>query len=88
MGEIDVAFLGLPLIAHHIDFIAGLNLRLALMVKHFGQGQHALGLGANVNDDVSGSELQHSAFEDVVLAGLLFLYFRGERFKGGCEVFG
>ena len=82
MGKVDVALFSLALLAHHVDFIAGLDLGFAFVVEHFGQGQHAFGLRANVNYNVSGSELQHRAFEDPVLTSLLLFYFGGERFKG------
>ena len=50
--EVDVAFLGLALVAHHVDFVAGLYLGLALVIEHFGERQHAFRLGANVDHHV------------------------------------
>ena len=47
--KVDVAFLGLALVAHHVDFVAGLELGLALVIEHFGERQHAFGLGADVD---------------------------------------
>ena len=35
--EVDVAFLGLALFAHHVDFVAGLEPGLALVVQNFRQ---------------------------------------------------
>ena len=50
--EVDVAFLGLALVAHHVDLVAGLELGLALVIEHFRQRQHAFRLGADIDDHV------------------------------------
>ena len=86
MGKVDIAFLGFALFPHHIDGIAGLELGLALVVQHFGQRQHAFRLGANIDHDVGGGQLQHRALEDVVLTGGFFALC-GEGFQRGGEIF-
>ena len=86
MGEVDVPLFCLALLPHDVDFVAGLDLGLAFVVENLGQRQHAFGLRADINHDVGGSELQHRAFEDVVLAGLLFFHFGGESFESGGKV--
>ena len=85
--EVDVAFLGLALVAHHVDFVAGLELGLALVIEHFRQRQHAFRLGADVDYHVRGGQLQHRAFDDAVFADGLF-GFGGEGLQHGGEVFG
>ncbi len=56
------------------------------MVQHFGEGQHAFGLGADIHDDVGAGDLQHGALDDVVLAGGFFAL-GSEAFERGGEVF-
>ena len=56
------------------------------MVEHFGQRQHAFGFRADIDHNMSRGQLQHRAFKDVVLAGLLFLHFGGESFQSGGKV--
>ena len=87
VGEVDVPFLGLALVAHDGDFVAGLEAGLARVVHHFGDRKHALGFGANVHDDMRGSDLQHGALDDVVFAGGFF-GLGGEGLESGGEVFG
>ena len=78
--EVDVAFLGVTLLAHHINFVARLHLRLAFVIQHFRQRQHAFRLGAHVYDNVGRRQLEHRAFDHAVFShGLLGL--RGEAFK-------
>ena len=72
VGEVDVAFLGLTLVAHDGDLVAGLEARLAGVVHHFGDGEHAFGLGADIHHHVGGGNLQHRALDDVVFAGGFF----------------
>src|SRR5258708_5734234 len=67
MREIDVAFFGLSLLAHHLNFVTRLHLRLAFLIEHLRQRQHAFRLGADVDHHVRGRELQHRAFDDAVL---------------------
>ena len=70
--EVDVAFFGLSLVAHDVNFVAGLELGLALVVEHFGQRQHAFRLGADIDDDVRRRQLEHRALDDAVFADGLF----------------
>ena len=76
MREIDVPFLSLALVAHDGDFVAGLELGLAFVIKHLRQRKHALRLGSNVDDDVGSGELEHRADEDFVLANGFFAFRR------------
>src|SRR5580658_2510332 len=85
--EVDVAFLGLALLAHHIDFVAGLELGLALVIEHFRQRQHAFRLGTDIDDHVGRGELQHRAFNDAVFTDRFF-GFGGEGLQHGGEVLG
>ncbi len=87
VGEVDVAFLGLTLVAHHVDFVAGLEAGIAGVVQHFGERQHALGLGADIHHHVGGGDLQHGALDDVVFAGGFF-GLGSETLERGGEVFG
>ena len=75
--EVDVALFGFALVAHHVDFVAGLELRLALVIEHFRERHHAFGLRADIDDHVGAGQLQHGAFDDVVFADR-FLGFGGE----------
>ena len=65
----------------------GLNARLALVVENFGQGQHAFGLGADIDDHMGAGKFQHRALDDAVFADGFFGFGR-ERFERGGEVFG
>src|ERR1022692_3615237 len=56
--EVDVAFLGVSLLAHHINFVARLYLRLAFVIQHFREGQHAFRLGAHIHYNVGGSQFE------------------------------
>ena len=85
--EVDVAFLGRALVAHHVDLVAGLELGLALVIEHFRQRQHAFRLGTDVDDHVRAGQLQHRAFDDAVFTHGLF-GFGGEGLQHGGEVFG
>src|ERR1022692_3814699 len=84
--EVDVPFLSLPLLAHHLDFVTGLHLRLALVVKNLRKRQHAFRLGSDVDHHVRPSELQHRAFDDAVFSHGLF-GLGGEVLQRGSEVF-
>src|SRR5262249_11762274 len=85
--KVDVAFLGLTLVTHHINFLPGLKFRIALMIEDFRNRKHAFRLGADVNNDVSRSKLQHCAAYDAVLADSLFR-FGGKGFKSRRKIFG
>ena len=87
MREVDVALFRLALFAHHVDLVAGLEPRLALVVENFRQRQHALGLGTNIDDHMGRGELQYGAFDDVIVARSFF-GFDGEIFKRGGKIFG
>ena len=84
--EVDVAFLRLAFVPHHVDFLAGLELRIPLVIEHFGDGQHSFRFRADVDDDVSGSELEHRAADHAVFANRL-LGFGGEGLERRREVF-
>src|ERR1700751_3720601 len=84
-GEVDVAFFGLSLAAHDLDLIARLELRLTLVIQHFGQGQHAFRLCADIDDDMSRRELQDRALNDTIFADRLF-GLGGEGFQHRGEV--
>ena len=84
--EVDVAFLSLPLFPHHLNLIARLHLRLALVIKHFRERQHAFRLGADVDNHVRRRKLQHRAFDHAVFAHCLF-GFGGEVLKRGSKIF-
>ena len=87
VGEVDVTLLGLTLVAHDGDLVARLKTRLAGVVHHFGDGEHAFGLGADIHHHVGGGNLQHRALDDIVFAGSFFRL-GGETLEGGGEVFG
>ena len=87
MREIDVAFLSLALIPHDVDFVTGLEPRLALEIEHFGKRQHALGLRADIHHHVRRGKLQHRALEDFVLAHRFFTL-GGKALQSRGEVFG
>ena len=72
MRKVNVTFLSLALLAHYVDFIAGLDFRLALMVEHFRKRQHAFRLRANVHNHVRSGELQYRTLNDAVVSGGLF----------------
>src|SRR6266849_1134886 len=84
--EIDVAFLGLTLVAHYVDFVAGLEPRIAFVVENFRERQHAFRLGTDVDDHVGARQLEHGAFDHTVFADGFF-GFRGESFERGGKVF-
>ena len=86
MREVDVAFLGLPLLPHYFDFVARLHLRLALVIEHLRKRQHAFRLGADVDHHMRRGELQHRALDDAVFSHGLF-GFGGEVLQRGSEVF-
>src|SRR5579862_1344497 len=85
--EVDVTLFGFALAAHHVDFIARLELRVPLVIEHFLQGQHALRLGSDVDNHVRGRQLQYCALDNAVLTDSLF-GFSGEGFESGSEVLG
>src|SRR5580692_1370219 len=70
--EVDVAFLGLTLLAHHVDLVTGLELRLALVIEYFRQRQHAFRLGADIDYHVGRGQLQHRAFDHAIFTYGLF----------------
>ena len=84
--EVDVALFGLALVAHHVDFVAGLELGLALVIENFGQRQHAFRLGADIDDHVRRGQLQHRALDHAIFTDGLF-GFGGEVLQDGGEVF-
>ena len=87
MPSTGVALLGLALLDHDVDFLAGLDLYVALVVLDLGNRNQSLGLEADVNHDVGGGDLQDRALDDAVfMGGLLGRLFGGEVFQCGCEV--
>ena len=54
VGEIDVALFGVALLAHDVDFVAGLDVDVAFVVLELGHRYDAFGLVADVDDDVLG----------------------------------
>src|SRR5579872_57578 len=85
MREVDVAFLGLPLLAHYVDFVARLYLGLAFVIQYFRKWQHALRLCPHVDDHVSRSQLQHRTLDYAVVSFSLFA-FGGEVLERGGEI--
>ncbi len=85
VGELGVTVFGLTLLAHDVDFVAGLEAGLALVIEDFGDGHHAFRLGADIDDDVGGRQLDHGAFDHVVIADRFF-GLGGEVFEGGGKV--
>src|SRR5262249_22479857 len=86
MRKKDRAFFVLTALHHHFNFLAGLELDVALGVSDFSDRHQAFGLEADVYDDVGGSNLDDGAFEDIVFTRRR-LGFEGVRLKSGCEVF-
>ena len=92
--EVDVALFGFALLAHDVDFVAGLELGLALVIENFGERHHAFGLRAVIDDDVGRGQLNDAAFDDVVFAnsffgfGLEVVQGGGEIIARGCGRFG
>jgi hypothetical protein len=86
MREVDVAFLGLSLFAHYLNFVTRLYLRLAFVIKHLRKRQHTFRFRSNIDHHVRRRQLQHRAFDNPVFSHGLF-GFCGEVFEGGSEVF-
>ena len=84
--KVDVAFLAFALHPHHVNFVTRVELGVALVVQHLGDGQHALGLGADIHNDMRGSQLEHRTLEHVIFADRFFAL-GGERLQSGGEVF-
>ncbi len=82
----------MSLLAHHLDLVAGLHLRFALVIQYLRERQHAFRLGADVYNDVSRRQLQHRAFDHTVFSHGLFglrgevLQRRGKVLIGGLIV--
>ena len=85
--KVDVALFRLALVAHDVDFVAGLELRLALVIEHFRQRQHAFRLGADIHDHMSAGQLQNRALDDAVFTDRFF-GLGGEGLQRGGEVLG
>src|ERR1700728_2351996 len=83
--EVDITVFGLTLLAHDIDLVAGLELELALMVENFGNGHHAFGLRAVIDDDMGRGQLDDAAFDDVIFANRFF-GFSLEALESGGEI--
>src|SRR5882724_2486586 len=92
VGEANGAVGADAAVDHDRDFVAGLELDCAGVILHFGDGDHAFGLGAEIDDHVSGSDLDDGAFDEAISGaffrlggGRVFVIFegRGEVFGGG-----
>src|ERR1700685_926611 len=83
--EVDVAFLGLALVAHYVDFIARLESWLAFVVENLGQRQHAFRLGPDIDDHVGRRQLQDRSLDHAVFADS-FLGLAGEGLERRSEV--
>src|SRR5262249_19737793 len=70
--KVDVTFLGLALLAHDIDFLAGLKFGFTLVIENFSKRKHAFRLCADIDHDVGGSDLEDCALQYVVLGHGLF----------------
>src|SRR5205807_8123208 len=85
MREVDVALFGLALVAHHVDFVTGLELGIALVIENLGNRRHAFRLRAYVYDDMGRGQLDDGALDYVVLA-YGFFGFSLEVLEGGSEI--
>ena len=83
--EIDVPLFSLTLVAHHVDLITGLELGLAVVVHDLGNGGHAFRLGPNIHHNVGRSELDHRAFQHMVVT-FEFFALSSEALERGSEV--
>ena len=59
--EVDVALFGLALLPHHVDLVAGLELRLALVIENFRDRHHAFGFRSDIDDHVGRGQFHHAA---------------------------
>src|SRR6516162_8992242 len=84
-GEVDIAFFGFTFVANHVDCIAGLELRLALLVENLGDRQNTFRLSADIHEDVGWRDLQHASANYVVFA-LGFFALGREAFKSGSKI--
>ena len=69
MRKKDRAFFVLAALHHDFDFLARLELDVALRVSDFGDGHQAFRFEAYVHHDVGRSDLDDGAFEDIVFTG-------------------
>src|ERR1700733_215476 len=81
----DVPLLGFALIAHDIDFVARLELWLALVVENFRKREHAFRFCPDVYYYVRCRQLQHGAFDHAIFADRL-LGFSREAFEHRGEI--
>src|ERR1700678_129558 len=72
MREVDVSLFGLALLAHDIDFVAGLKLRIALVIEDLRNRRHAFGFRSDIDEDVGRGELHDGAFYHVIVADRFF----------------
>src|SRR5271166_7049225 len=87
--QVDIAFLGVSLVAHHGDFLSRLHGHVAFAVGEFSDGNHALGLVADIDHNVLRRNLQDGARDDlfVVEGGFGLSLFLLEGLERGGEVF-
>ena len=85
--QVDVALFCRALFAHDFDLVPWLELGVPLVVHHLRQRQHALGLGADIHDDMGGRELEHRAFDHLVVAGCGLFSLGGKVLESGGKVF-
>src|ERR1043166_1596241 len=84
--EGDLPLFSRTLVPHHVDLVTGLELRLALVIKNFRQGQHAFRLGADIDNNMRRRQLQHRALDHAIFTHRLF-GFTGEILQDGGEIF-
>src|SRR5208282_106969 len=70
--EVDVALFGFTFLAHDVDLVTGLEPGLALVIENFGDGHHAFGFRAVIDDDMGRSQLNDAAFYYMILTNGFF----------------
>ena len=70
--EVDVALFGFALLPHHVDFVAGLEPGLALVIENFGDRRHAFGFRPDIDHYVGRGQFDHAAFNHMVFANCFF----------------
>ena len=69
LGEHDHAVVALALDDEHVDLVAGLH--AGRVAAEFGGGDGALGLAADVHEDLVGADFENHALDDAVLLRLV-----------------
>src|SRR3954451_12495667 len=65
--EENIALLCLAAINHHVNAVAGFEARLSVPSQDLSNWHHAVGLEADIDDDMLVGELHHCALEEIVL---------------------